>query len=150
MAGPTRRKGSCRRLSTNTARLTLHHPSLRHNHRITEGNAQDNQGLRVFSGEVCLLPKSLQRSPHLTQKNGFGNGFWDGFFEPYFFLCQTRTDFSPLKIPVFLRDVSGPCFSNSLEDKRWETLDVLSIAICERLWPPFPELDLRRLGQERP
>ena len=97
MAGPTCRTGSRGRLSTNNARLTLHHPSLRHNHRTTEGNAQDSQGLRVLSGEVCLLPGSLQRSPHLTRKDGFGDGFgdgfwdgfWDGFFEPYF-SCAKR------------------------------------------------------------
>ena len=77
---PTRRTGSRRRLSTSKARPTLHHPILRHNHRTTEGNAQDSQGLRILSGDIRLPPGSLQRSPHLTRKDGFG----DGFFEPYF------------------------------------------------------------------
>ena len=140
MEGPTRRTGSRRRLSTNNARLTLHHPSLRHNHRTTEGNAQDSQGFRVLSGEVCLLPGSLERSPHLTRKDGFGDGFWDGFFEPYFSCAKRGRIFSAENSTVSERRRRS---SDSLADKKWETLDVLSIAICERLWSPCPELDWR-------
>ena len=69
-----------------------------------------------------------------------GTDFGTDFLNPIF-PVPNEDGFFPLRIPLFLRDVPGPCSSNSLADKKWETLDVLSIAICERLWSPCLELD---------
>ena len=117
----SRRTSSCRRLGMSKARPTLHHQILKYNYRTTEGNAQDSQGL-----PVSFLGSSLG-----VERTDMGRDFGSPILV---------TDFSLLNFPLFLRDVPGPCSSDSLQ-KKWETLAVLSIAICELFWLPCPELD---------
>ena len=62
----------------------------------------------------------------------FGTDSGTDFLNPIF-LCQTKTDFSPLKIPLFLRDVPGPCSSDSLADKNgrlWMCWALPSVSAC--------------------
>ena len=144
MAGPTPRTGSRRK--TQHKQGTTNSPSP-----IFEAQSQNHW--RQCSGQpgfpcpfrwgslACRVPAEIAASDIWGRIWGriLGQNFW-----ALVSVSQTRTDFFPLRIPLFLRDVPGPCSSDSLADKKWETLTVLSMAVCELLWSPSPDLTIAR------
>ena len=126
MAGPSSRTGSHRRLGTSKAQSTLHHPTLKHDYRATEGNASRQP-----------------RSPCVLSGDAWDKS-WDGFLSPAF---RTKWGRICLRWKVTVSERCPKTMFEWLSAENWETLAVLSIAICELLWFPCPELD-KCLGQE--
>ena len=98
------RTGYRRGLHTCKAQPTLHHPVLKNT--IAEPLRQCSGqpwSPCLLSSEVRLLPRSLQRSPHLTRKDGFFQEKASAEIRGEFFRTKSRVNF----VGDFLVDFSG-------------------------------------------